>query len=70
MQYDLMKAFVYNQARRGKAFQLTEGVTAYINERLDKEAQHQIAQTEATERPADSAHSIDGTGVANNPVAN
>ena len=68
MQYDLIKAFGMKANRRGKLFQLSPAVIDYINERLDKEAQHLTAQTAATGQSQ--AHSSDGVGAGNSVAAN
>lgn len=36
MTYDLLKAFVFSEARKGRHLQLSEPVCHWINERIDK----------------------------------
>jgi hypothetical protein len=50
MEYDLLKGFVFDKARRGKQLQVSESVCSYINERLDRINKQQAGRTEATEQ--------------------
>ena len=57
MQYDLLKAFWFHNARRGKRLYISDAVANEINVRIDQAAPHLEERTEAMERP----NPFDGT---------
>jgi len=50
MEFDLAKAIVYRQARKGKRFHLSPELLAMVNERIDRLQAQQAGQPAATER--------------------
>ena len=52
MQFDLLKSFMFTEARRGRPFELSEAVSEHINEVLDRLNRKRQEQTAATERPS------------------